>query len=112
MADDFDRFLASALAPEDRLPDRKFFARVQAAILLEERLTAQRWWLMRGLATQLVALAAVAAGLWWIGRAGPLADWFAESPAFGLAILLTGFGCLIGLFSRRSSAETSLSSSL
>src|SRR5690242_601154 len=112
MADEFERFLASALAPGDRLPDRNFVARVQAAILLEERLKAQRWMLLRGLATQLVALAAVAVALWWIGRAALLADWFAESPAIGLAILLTGFGCLVGLFSSRSDAETALPSSL
>jgi hypothetical protein len=105
MADEFDRFLSSALAPEERLPDRNFVARVQAAILLEERLAAQRWSLMFGLVTQLIALGAVAVAVWWIGRAAPLADWFAESPGFGLAILLTGFACLIGLFSRGSGVD-------
>lgn len=106
MADEFDRFLASALAPEERLPDRNFVARVQAAILLEERLAAERSSLTRGLITQLVALAAVAAALWWIGREDPVAGLFSESPALGLAILLTGFACLVGLFSRRSDART------
>lgn len=102
MADEFDRFLASALAPQERMPDRDFAARVQAAIMLEEQLGAQRSSVMRGFVTQLVALAAVAAALWLIGGAAPLANWFADSPALGLAILLTGFGCLVGLFSRRS----------
>jgi len=94
------------------MPDRNFVARVQAAILLEEQLAAQRWSLMRSLVAQLIALAAVAIALWWIGRAAPLADWFAESPSFGLAILLTGFACLVGLFSPRSGSETGLASSL
>ena len=102
MADEFDRFLAAALAPEERAPDRRFVARVQAAILLEERLAAQRSSVLRGLATQLVALAAVAAALWWLGRAAPVAGWFGESPALGLGVLLTGFACLVGLFSLRS----------
>jgi hypothetical protein len=102
MADEFDRFLAAALAPEERTPDRRFVARVQSAILLEERLAAQRSSVVRDLVRQLVALAAVAAALWWLGRAAPVASWFGESPALGLGILLTGFACLVGLFSLRS----------
>ena len=35
MADEFDAFLAVALAPEQREPDRAFVARVQAGIRLD-----------------------------------------------------------------------------
>src|SRR5215212_4385700 len=97
MADEFDHFLKSALAPSERLPDRRFVTRVQAAIALEERLAAQRSSLLRELARQLVALAAIAAGLWWIGRAPPVASLFAESPAVGLAILLAAFAFLVAI---------------
>ena len=102
MADEFERFLAAALAPEERAPDRQFVARVQAAILLEQRLAAQRSSLIRDLVRQIVAVAAVAAGLWWLGRAAPVASWFGESPAVGLAILVISFVCLVGLLSGRS----------
>ena len=105
MADEFDRFLESALAPPDRLPDRKFVMRVQARIALEERLAARHSALVRDLLTQLIALAAVAAGLWWIGRAAPVANWFSQSPAAGLAILLALFGLLVLLLGRRSAGS-------
>ena len=101
MADEFDRFLKSALAPPERMPDRKFVARVQAGVGLEERLASQKSALVRDLLTQLVALAAVAAGLWFIGRAEPVASWFTQSPAAGLAILLVGFGSLVALLGQR-----------
>ena len=101
MADEFDRFLKSALAPADRLPDRKFVERVQAGIALEERLTAQRSGLIRELVQELMALAAVAAGLWFIARAEPVAIWFTQSPATGLSILLVAFGGLVALFGQR-----------
>ena len=42
MADEFDAFLAVALAPEQREPDRAFVARVQAGIRLDEQLRAAR----------------------------------------------------------------------
>lgn len=101
MTDEFGRFLEAALAPPDRLPDRKFVARVQAGIALEERLAAQRSALIRDLLVQLIALGAVAVGLWWIGRAAPVASWFSQSPAAGLAILLALFSLLVVLLGRR-----------
>ena len=57
------------------------------------------------LAEQLAALLAVAGALWWIGRAGPVAEWFVESPALGLAILLAGFALLVGALSLRPDAD-------
>ena len=102
MADEFDRFLAAALATEERAPDRQFVARVQAAIMLEERLAAQRSALLRDLARQLLGLAAVGGALWWLARAGPVANWFGESPAIGLAILMTMFIFVVAVLSGRS----------
>jgi hypothetical protein len=105
MADKFDRFLASALAPSDRLPDRRFVAQVQARIALEDRLGAQHRRVVGALIKQMVALATVAAAVWWVGRAGPVASWLGESPEFGLLILLTGFASLVGILSIRSTPQ-------
>ena len=95
MADAFEDFLKSGLAPLDRAPDRQFVLRLQAAIALEKQLAAHRSSLVREFARQLLALAAVAAGLWWVGKAAPVASWFAGSPAIGLAVLLSAFALLI-----------------
>jgi|tagenome__1003787_1003787.scaffolds.fasta_scaffold20888712_2 hypothetical protein len=101
MADEFDRFLVHALAPEERLPDRRFVGRVQALIALEEQLAAQRRSVIGILLKQVLALAAVAAAVWWVGRAAPVAGWVAESPALGLAISVTAFGLLVALLTFR-----------
>ena len=103
MADRFDDFLAAALAPAECQSERKFVARVQAAIVLEERLAAQRRSLLTELAQELIAVAAVAGALWWVGRAEAVASRFTQSPALGLAILVTGFGLLVALMSSRRS---------
>lgn len=102
MADDFERFLASALAPPPRIPDRDFVARVQAAVVLEEQLALRRRALAGSFLKQLAALFAVAAAVGWIGRADPIAGAFAEFPALGLAVVLSGFALLVGLLSLRS----------
>ena len=105
MADDFDRFLGQALAPPERQPDRRFVASVQARIALEQRLDRQRRRLLAGFFSQLAALVAVAAGIWVLARAQPVADWFAASPSIGLAALLAGFALVIALFCRRGVSE-------
>jgi hypothetical protein len=102
MPDEFDRFLATALTPPERLPDRQFVSRTQARIALEDRLEAQRRSVVAGVAKQLVVLIAVAAAAWWLSHAVAIASWFAESPALGLAILLTGFGFLVAVIGLRS----------
>jgi hypothetical protein len=99
MADEFDRFLASALAPPERLPDRNFVAGVRARITLEERLAGERRALLSGLIKQLVALVAVTAAVGIVARASPVAAFFAKTPALGLATLLVGFGFVVALFS-------------
>jgi hypothetical protein len=100
MADRFDEFLATSLAPPERPGDRTFIARVQSAIAVEEQLAAQRRALLTQFVQQLVVVATVAIALWWIGRAEPVASRFAQSPALGLALLLTGFGLLVALLSK------------
>jgi hypothetical protein len=98
MADAFDDLLAVALAPPERVADRQFVTRVQAAIAIEEQLAAQRRGIVTELARQLVALAAVAGGLWWISRAAPVASWLVDSPSQALAILLLAFAFVVGIF--------------
>ena len=110
MADEFDLYLAAALAPAERSPDRRFAERVAARIALEERLGAERRSVARELTAEVVAIAAVAAGLLWLGRAAPVAGFFAESPAAALTCLLTGFGLLVVLFSVQTSGGKSLPS--
>ena len=109
MADDFDRFLSEALAPPERLPDRRFVASVQARVALEQSLARQRRQLLAGLLSQLAALLAVAAGIWVLVRAQSVAEWFASSPSLGLAALLLGFALAIALFSRRGDAAVNAS---
>ena len=99
MADQFDAFLARELAPAPRPADRRFVARVSARILLDQRLRAERRAIVHRLGLQVLALAAVAVALAWLTRAAPVAAFFAESPAAGLAGLLAAFGLLAALFS-------------
>lgn len=105
MTDPFDRFLSEALAPPARDSDRGFVARVSAAIALDEAFRAERRATLRALASQALALLAVAAGLLLVGRAAPVADFFAESPWAALATLLSGFGFLIVLFASQTRGQ-------
>ena len=107
MPDEFNRFLASALAPSAGLPDRQFVGRVQVLIALDERLAAQRRLMIRNLEMQLLALAAMGASAWWIGRAEPVASLFERSPAVTLAVLLSLFALLVVLLGRRPAAPLS-----
>lgn len=105
MAEAFDSFLATALAPPERPADREFVSGVHARILLEERLDSERRALLRGLVTQLVALLAVAAAVVVIGRSAAVEDFFARTPALGLAIVIAAFALLVGLLSRAPSQD-------
>ena len=102
MADQFDRMLAEALAPEAGGPDRLFVARVQARVALDERLRAERRSVLRQLGIEVAALAAVAGAILWLTRAAPVAGFFAESPEVGLTALLSAFALLVLLFSRQT----------
>ena len=101
MAEDFDAFIASALAPAQRDADRRFVARVQAHIVLEERLARERRAMIVRLGEQLLALCAVAVAVWLISRAAPVAEMFAKSPAAVLSVLLAGFAFVLRVFSLR-----------
>ena len=109
MADEFDRFLADALGPPERIADRAFVARVQAQVALEERFVIERRSLVRGLMQQLAALLAVGAGAWWLGSSAPVAAWAAESPATALAILLAAFMFVAAMFMTRTAPRNVLS---
>ena len=109
MADDFDDFLASSLAPAARLPDRGFVAGVQARIAVEQQLAAERRGLVADLGKQFAGLLAVAAAVWVLGSAEPVADRFAASPAVALAVLLSAFGLLVALFCSRTARSEAVS---
>ena len=100
MADELDLFLTSALAPPQRLPDRRFVATVQARILLEERFAAQRRHLLASMASQLAGLVAVTAAALWISRGAPAANVFADAPWLGVLTLLIAFGFVVAMFSK------------
>jgi cytochrome bd-type quinol oxidase subunit 2 len=102
MSDEFDTFLKDALAAEERSPDRRFVTRVQTAVAIEEHLREQRRAMVRQLAMQLVAVAAVAAGLVWLGRAESVDRFFGESPWTALCALLSLFALLLVPFSSRT----------
>jgi len=99
MTDAFETFLAARLAPPARDPDRKFVARVQAAILLDERLRAARRAELRALGLQALALFAVAGGLILFARSENIASLAAMAPGLTLLTLLCGFGLLVALLS-------------
>ena len=107
MADRFDEFLASSLVPPERLPDRRFVAAVQARIVLEEQLGRERRRLVAGFFTQLAGLAAVAAAVWVIGNAAPIAQSWAQFPGIGTLLLLLAFGSVVAMFSRSGRLELS-----
>jgi hypothetical protein len=98
MADAFDRILSDALAPDEREADRRFVAQVQARIALDERFAAERRSGLRQLGVEVLGLAAIAGALVWLGRAAPVASFFAESPAVALAAVLAMFGLAVAVF--------------
>jgi len=99
VADEFESMLADALAATERGPDRAFVMRVQAAVLLDDQLRAQRRLLAAALVRQLIAIAAIAATLWCFARAPAIASLTAESSAVALAVVLAAFAALAGLVS-------------
>ena len=103
MADEFDRFLAEALAPEPREADRACVARVHGGIALDRQLRAERKALLRRFGVEMLGVAAIAAALLWLAREAPVAELAAGSPAAALAGLLLAFSLLLLLFSRTDS---------
>ena len=95
MPDEFDLYLREALAPPARKPDRQFVARVETLVVLDERLQAERRGLFHQLGVQVLAIAAVAAGLLLLGRAPAVAGFVEHSQAIALSALLAGFTLLM-----------------
>ena len=102
MADEFDAILKRVLAPEDRAADRSFIARVQASIVWEERLQAERAALKAGLIRQIAAVASLALALLWLARSPDMSRVFSDSPAIALGVLIALFGLLIVVLSAGS----------
>ena len=105
MADPFESLLAEALAPPERAPDRSFVRAVQTRIALEDQLDRQRRRLLSRLGFQVLALAAVAAGVLLLARAPELAESAAESPGLALAILVGGFSFVIAILASAPAAR-------
>lgn len=105
MADEFDAFLAEALSPEEREPDRTFVARVQARIRLDEQLQVERRSVVAMLLIQFLGIAAVAAAAFWLLRSPEIASFASESPALLLLVLLLAFSFVILLFGTRGSSR-------
>jgi hypothetical protein len=103
MADEFDDFLAQALAPPEREADRVFVARVQSQIRLDDQLRSERRGMLSMLAIQVLGIAAIAAAVFWLLRSPEIAAFAAESPAILLMMLLAAFSFAVLLFSTGSS---------
>jgi hypothetical protein len=103
MTDGFDDFLAARLSPPEREPDRAFVARVQARILVDEAMRAQRAGILSQLSQEILAVVAVAAAFLLLSRSPSAAAFLAESPALVLLALIGLFSLLIGLFALRRS---------
>ena len=105
MSDEFDDFLARALGPAEREPDRAFVARVQSQIRLDEQLRAERRNMLSVLRIQVIGIAAIAAAVFWLLRSPQIASFAAESPAILLATLLASFSFVVLLFSTGQSPK-------
>ena len=97
---DLDAFLATALAPEDREPDRLFVARMQAQVRLDARLTQARRAMARRLGLQLLGIAAVAAAVLIVAESPAAGRLIAYSPEIFVLSLLAAFGFVVAMFSR------------
>jgi hypothetical protein len=96
---DFEVFLATALAPEDREPDRLFVARMQAQVRLDARLTQARGAMARRLGLQLLGIAAVAAAVLIVAESPAAGRLIAYSPEIFVLSLLAAFGFVVAMFS-------------
>jgi hypothetical protein len=106
MADDFEAALARALEPEKREPDRGFVRRVQARIVIEDRLAAERRALGAVLVRQLLALMAVATAIVVFARSVP-PSLFERAPAAALAGLIVAFGLFVLLVGSKPEQQPS-----
>jgi hypothetical protein len=96
---DFDQFLRESLGPEQRDPDRRFVARVQAQVRLDAQLSARKRAIGRRLLRDLVGIAAIAAALVVLAESPAVTELASHSPEILVAGLLVAFGCVVALFS-------------
>ena len=87
----FDRFLAEALSPPERLPDQPFVDRVRQQVRLDEALRVRRARIFHRLGIELLSLVALGCALAAIGSSPPVAQFARELPHFALAGLLVIF---------------------
>lgn len=102
--DDFDVFLATALAPPDREEDHAFVARVQQRIRIDQALRVARAATFERLTVEIAALAAVAAALVWFTGSAHVSAIAAESPAPVLGGLIVLFMSLVWLMAPGTAA--------
>jgi hypothetical protein len=95
---DFDTFLADALAPQEREPDRLFVARVQAQVRIDTHLAKERGAIARRLGLQLLGVAAVAAGVVIVAESPAVGQFAAYSPEIFVLSLLAAFGFVVAMF--------------
>jgi hypothetical protein len=84
-----DALLAGALAPAERSPDRRFVARVDRAIAEVERYRSARARLLRRLASEALAIGALAASLAVLARAPAVRQALVEAPSLAWPLLLS-----------------------
>ena len=96
---DFDQFLRESLGPEQRDPDRRFVARVQAQVRLDAQLSARKRAIGRRLLRDLVGIAAIAAGFVVLAESPAVTELATHSPQIFVAGLLAAFGSVVLLFS-------------
>ncbi len=87
----FDRFLAEALSPSERLPDQPFVDRVRQQVRLDEALRERRARIFRRLGIELLSLVALGCGLAAIGSSSAVAQFALEVPHVALAGVLVIF---------------------
>ena len=105
--EEFDRFLAGALAPPEREEDHAFVVWVQQRIRIDDALRAARVAALERLSVGIVALGAVAAALVWLARSTDAAAIAAESPAPVLAGLILLFMSVVWLVAPGASPAAS-----
>ena len=87
----FDRFLADALAPREGLPDQTFVDRVRQQVRLDEALRARRARMFHRLGVEVLSLVAIGCGLAAIGSSSVVAEFALEVPHIALAGVLVIF---------------------
>lgn len=93
----FDRFLADALSPPERLPDQPFVDRVRQQVRLDEALRARRARIFHRLGIELLSLVALGCGLAAIGSSSAVEQFALEVPHVALAGVLVIFAAWVPL---------------